>query len=181
MHGRAVLDEFVHVQSQMCPKDLTTGRVILDEFHWIIDDLWWTSYTFQTCLQRYVSIAFHWFFQEFYATYDVWTGVRTAVTLALFFLFTVSVIAYKSRCKKPVPVCQQPDMPQPIDYCDYWTTARYCTPQPLDYCDYWTTARYCKPQRLDYCCWVGAPDLSTVTVVNEYLMRGPAWNRDMIP
>ncbi|RXG71428.1 hypothetical protein Avbf_01225 [Armadillidium vulgare] len=28
----------------------------------------------------------------FYATYNVWTGIRTAVTLTLFFLFTVTVI-----------------------------------------------------------------------------------------
>ncbi|XP_018019659.1 flocculation protein FLO11 [Hyalella azteca] len=62
--------------------------------------------------------------QEFYATYDVWTGIRTAITLALFFLFTVSVILYKSRCKKSKPFDVYPsleDVPErPLDYCDFW-------------------------------------------------------------
>ncbi|KAF2350995.1 hypothetical protein FHG87_018249 [Trinorchestia longiramus] len=62
--------------------------------------------------------------QEFYSTYDVWTGIRTAITLALFFLFTVSVILYKSRCKKSRPFEMYPsveDLPdRPLDYCDYW-------------------------------------------------------------
>nr|XP_053627681.1 serine/arginine repetitive matrix protein 2-like [Cherax quadricarinatus] len=62
--------------------------------------------------------------EEFYSTYDVWTGIRTAVTLALFFIFTVTLILYKSKCKprrKYEPYPSLEDMPgRPLDYCDYW-------------------------------------------------------------
>lgn len=37
--------------------------------------------------------------EEFYATYDVMTGVRIAATLGCFFAFMVFLIAYKSRNK----------------------------------------------------------------------------------
>ncbi|XP_068236762.1 uncharacterized protein [Palaemon carinicauda] len=62
--------------------------------------------------------------EEFYSTYDVWTGIRTAVTLALFFIFTVTLILYKSKCKPRRKYELYPsleDMPgRPLDYCDYW-------------------------------------------------------------
>lgn len=37
--------------------------------------------------------------EEYYATYDVMTGVRIAATLGCFFAFMVFLIAYKSRNK----------------------------------------------------------------------------------
>ncbi|XP_066940161.1 uncharacterized protein [Macrobrachium rosenbergii] len=62
--------------------------------------------------------------EEFYSTYDVWTGIRTAITLALFFIFTVTLILYKSKCKPRRKYELYPsleDMPgRPLDYCDYW-------------------------------------------------------------
>ncbi|XP_045592706.2 uncharacterized protein [Procambarus clarkii] len=62
--------------------------------------------------------------EEFYSTYDVWTGIRTAVTLALFFIFTVTLILYKSKCKPRRKYELYPsleDMPdRPLDYYDYW-------------------------------------------------------------
>lgn len=36
---------------------------------------------------------------EFYATYDVMTGIRIAATLSCFFAFLVILVAYKSRTK----------------------------------------------------------------------------------
>ncbi|XP_045126782.1 serine/arginine repetitive matrix protein 1-like [Portunus trituberculatus] len=65
--------------------------------------------------------------KKFYSTYDVWTGIRTAVTLALFFVFTVTVILYKSKCKPRRKYELYPsleDMPgRPLDYCDYWCSS----------------------------------------------------------
>ncbi|XP_037803621.1 flocculation protein FLO11-like [Penaeus monodon] len=61
---------------------------------------------------------------EFYSTYDVWTGIRTAITLALFFIFSVTIILYKSKCKPRRKYELYPsleDMPgRPLDYYDYW-------------------------------------------------------------
>ncbi|KAK4303645.1 hypothetical protein Pmani_024354 [Petrolisthes manimaculis] len=65
--------------------------------------------------------------EEFYSTYDVWTGIRTAITLALFFIFTVTLILYKSKCKPRRKYELYPsleDMPgRPLDYCDYWCSS----------------------------------------------------------
>ncbi|KAG0721390.1 hypothetical protein GWK47_046570 [Chionoecetes opilio] len=65
--------------------------------------------------------------KKFYSTYDVWTGIRTAMTLALFFVFTVTVILYKSKCKPRRKYELYPsleDMPgRPLDYCDYWCSS----------------------------------------------------------
>ncbi|KAG7168860.1 hypothetical protein Hamer_G011527 [Homarus americanus] len=65
--------------------------------------------------------------EEFYSTYDVWTGIRTAITLALFFVFTVTLILYKSKCKPRRKYELYPsleDMPdRPLDYYDYWCSS----------------------------------------------------------
>ncbi|XP_071521119.1 uncharacterized protein [Panulirus ornatus] len=65
--------------------------------------------------------------KEFYSTYDVWTGIRTAITLALFFVFTVTLILYKSKCKPRRKYELYPsleDMPgRPLDYYDYWCSS----------------------------------------------------------
>ncbi|XP_050717828.1 serine/arginine repetitive matrix protein 1-like [Eriocheir sinensis] len=65
--------------------------------------------------------------QEFYSTYDVWTGIRTALTLALFFVFTVTVILYKSKCKPRRKYELYPSLEDmqagTLDYCGYWCSS----------------------------------------------------------
>ena len=74
-------------------------------------------------------LIFFCFPKEFYASYDVWTGIRTAVALALFFLFTVTLIVYKSKCKRQrkyelYPTLEEIPGGRPLDYYDYWCSTQ---------------------------------------------------------
>ncbi|XP_076068947.1 uncharacterized protein LOC143041107 [Oratosquilla oratoria] len=62
--------------------------------------------------------------EEFYASYDVWTGIRIASTLAVFFTFTVTIILYKSKCKKQRKYELYPSLEdmqnRPFEGYDHW-------------------------------------------------------------